>query len=727
MATLLLTALGTAIGGPIGGTIGALIGQQADAIVFGGGARQGPRLRELAITTSSYGQPIPRNFGRMRAAGTIIWSTDLIESKRKEKGRKGQPSTVSFSYSASFAVALSSTPIARLGRIWADGNLLRGAMDDLKVAGQLRFYGGHGDDPVDPLIAADKGLGAPAFRDCAYVVFEELELGDFGNRIPALSFELFADGSDAEVPLARLVPEARVEPAPATLSHARGFADEGGPLGSTLSAIDQVIPLVCTSGRDGLRIMPRAATSAPVATLPENIILTGSSSEESRHKQRGELPTREPAALRYYDEERDYQPGVQHALGSRRLGREIMIDFPATMTAPGAKKLANESANRARWRHETVLWRIGELDPRLEPGSVVRLPDESGLWLLRSWEWLDRGIELLLERLAPELATNVPSDPGEASSPDDQILPQTRLAAFEVPGDGNSNPATRMLFAAASAENRAWRGAALYLVQGPSLIPLGGSGARRAIMGVLIEPLNTSPALLFEPDASLVIELVAPDLEFEDADIEGLAAGANRILVGGEVLQFARATPLGDRRWQLRGLLRGRGGTEDAAANGHPAQTLAILLDDNLVALDPVEVPVSEMTRIAAIGTGDSDAVIAPVTNVGLSRRPPSPVHGRIKIASDQSRELSWSRRARGQWRWENSVDVPLVEEREAYIVGYGSAETPFTAWSVEEPCLQLSKEACDDLLARFGAADLWVKQIGTFDQSSPLLLDKLM
>ena len=267
MATLVLTALGTAIGGPIGGAIGALIGQQADAMIFGGGNRQGPRLRELSVSSSSYGQPIPRHFGRMRVPGAVIWSTDLVESKRKQKGRKGQPSTTVYSYSASFAIALSSTPVARLGRIWADGNLLRGAQGDLKVGGRLRFYPGFGDDPVDPLIAGDKGASAPAFRDCAYVVFEDLELGDFGNRIPALSFEIFAHGGDSSVSLARMVPGAMSETG-ATIAHARGFADEGGALASTLAAIDEVIPLVCTSGKDGLRIAPRTVGAAPVLTLP---------------------------------------------------------------------------------------------------------------------------------------------------------------------------------------------------------------------------------------------------------------------------------------------------------------------------------------------------------------------------------------------------------------------------------------------------------------------------
>ena len=70
MATLVLTAVGSAIGGPIGGAIGAFIGQQIDAEIFAPPARQGSRLKELAVQTSSYGSQIPGIFGTMRVAGT---------------------------------------------------------------------------------------------------------------------------------------------------------------------------------------------------------------------------------------------------------------------------------------------------------------------------------------------------------------------------------------------------------------------------------------------------------------------------------------------------------------------------------------------------------------------------------------------------------------------------------------------------------------------------------
>ena len=72
MATLLLTAVGTVIGGPLGGAIGALVGRQVDAAIFGGRTVEGPRLKELAVQTSSYGSALPLHFGTMRTAGSVI-------------------------------------------------------------------------------------------------------------------------------------------------------------------------------------------------------------------------------------------------------------------------------------------------------------------------------------------------------------------------------------------------------------------------------------------------------------------------------------------------------------------------------------------------------------------------------------------------------------------------------------------------------------------------------
>ena len=195
MATLVLTAAGTAIGGPIGGAIGAMIGQAFDQRLFAAKARHGPRLGDLAVQTSSYGTQLPLIFGTMRVAGTVIWATDLVEQRSSTGGGKGRPKTVSYSYSANLAVALSARKLRAVHRIWADGKLLRGAAGDFKsnlVA--FRFHDGDEDQQADPLIASAEGAGeTPGYRGIAYAVFEGLQLEDYGNRIPFLTFEVEAD------------------------------------------------------------------------------------------------------------------------------------------------------------------------------------------------------------------------------------------------------------------------------------------------------------------------------------------------------------------------------------------------------------------------------------------------------------------------------------------------------------------------------------------------------
>src|SRR3569623_3146340 len=151
MATLVLTAVGSVIGGPVGGAIGALIGQRIDAELFKPKGREGPRLTDLKLQTSSYDTPIAQVFGTMRVAGCVIWSPDLIETRTTDH-HKGQPSPTPYSYAASFAVLLSGRPVVGVGRIWAGGTLLRGSAGAVQSATGFRLHIGGEDQAVDPLI-----------------------------------------------------------------------------------------------------------------------------------------------------------------------------------------------------------------------------------------------------------------------------------------------------------------------------------------------------------------------------------------------------------------------------------------------------------------------------------------------------------------------------------------------------------------------------------------------
>ena len=207
MATVVLSAVGAAVGSSFGGAvfglsgmvigraIGGTLGQVIDQRLMGGSGGsqtiEGPRIERLRVTGASEGSPVPLVWGRVRLGGQVIWSSDFLERRRTSggggggKNRPPRPRVTEYSYSISLAVALCEGPILGIGRIWADGREIAPA--DLS----LRLYTGSDDQLPDPLIETIEGAGrVPAYRGIAYVVIEDLELGEYGNRVPQLSFEV---------------------------------------------------------------------------------------------------------------------------------------------------------------------------------------------------------------------------------------------------------------------------------------------------------------------------------------------------------------------------------------------------------------------------------------------------------------------------------------------------------------------------------------------------------
>lgn len=215
MATLILGAAGAAIGGSIGGAIlgvsaatiggfiGSTIGSVVDSWIVSSLAPtqriEGARLDSLRITSSTEGAVIPRLYGRMRIGGNIIWATDFREETKTttqgggKGGGGGKVKTTEYLYYASFAVALCEGPITGIGRVWADGK-------PLDFSGVTwRWYPGDEAQSADPFISAKMGAAnTPAYRGTAYVVFEELPLSSYGNRLPQLSFEVFRPLADPD-------------------------------------------------------------------------------------------------------------------------------------------------------------------------------------------------------------------------------------------------------------------------------------------------------------------------------------------------------------------------------------------------------------------------------------------------------------------------------------------------------------------------------------------------
>jgi len=723
MATLVLGAIGTLIGGPIGGSIGALLGRSVDTRLFGGGRREGPRLTELRLSTSSYGAPIPRHFGRMRVAGQIIWATDLVERKDSQGGSKGSPSVTSYSYSASFAVALSSRPLRSVGRIWADGKLLRGEAGDMKVGGTFRFYPGNSDQQPDPLIAAAEGAATcPAYRGLAYVVFEDLQLADFGNRIPSLSFEVVAD--ERPLHLADLAEGVLSDHSSAVpLTGLSGFSCDG-PLAETLALLDPFFPVDCDARGEGITFLPDRR-DIPALLLPEAATSSGQDDFGGKAgfaRQRGPEGEAPVAVLRYYDTERDYQPGAQRAHGRPRPGQPRTLELPAAMTASAARALIDQAAKRSDWSRQTISWRVTQLDPAVGPGSTVRLTGHPGLWQVCDWEWRDHGVDLQLVRLAPlSPGTDHAADPGRINPPTDQANGPTGLVACELPWDGQATTPIPQIVAISSSPAPGWAGASLFLDRGDGgLEPLGPSGRTRAVIGTSLTALAPATPLLFDRHGTVTVRLIGTDLALGNATMRQLALGANRALLGSEIIQFARAEALGHGAWRLTGLWRGRGGTEAAIATHQLGQPFA-LLDGSGSLLPGEAIAANPHAVIAAIGLVDAEPVTSPVRLRGIGHRPLSPVHGHWHRSADADLVLTWTRRARGGWAWTEGFDLPLGEQGEAYEITFGNDVGTLQGWTSPEPQLAFAVGQVDALLGTLPDGWFEIRQRGDHGLSDPL------
>lgn len=715
MATLILTAVGGAIGGPIGGAIGSILGQRIDQSIFAPKARHGPRLGDLAVQTSSYGVEIPKLFGMMRVAGTVIWATDLIESRSSSGGGKGRPKTISYSYSANFAVALSGRRILGVRRIWADGKLLRGSAGDFKTSTEYRLYQGDEDQPVDPMIAAAEGTEqAPAFRGLAYAVFEHFQLEDYGNRIPSLTFEVEADAGPVAIgDIAEILSDHAIiaGPTPALT----GYAASGGSARGAVEALADVVPLTLADRDGALRLSVAGEASIPLFNLAE--------SGRRQIVRRAAGSVAGEVSIAYYDIGRDYQTGLQRATAGAPDGRNVdRRGLAAALSAEAAKALAEFRLSALRLGRTSAKLSVGWSMAGLRPGDRITLTDEPGLWEIKRWTLGQMTVALELSRTTGMGPPDpVAAAPGTGIRQPDLVHGATLLRLFDLPL-GEPAGAQPVLLAAAAGASEGWRRAALLASfdDGASWQE-AGSTAPPAVLGDTLVPLGVAGSALFDLRSSLEIQLLNDAMWLESADDAALAGGANLALIGDELIQFGGAQWLGSRRFLLSRLLRGRRGTEWAIDGHEPGEPFTLIERETLAA---IEAPVGAMggeARLLASGVGDVEPASASRTVFGRSLRPPSPVHLRAARRPDGDIEIGWVRRSRGGWAWPSEADTPLAEESECYrliLSGVGFQRTLTLDWP--SYVYTLGEQVEDGLT---GTLTIAASQIGTHAMSIPALV----
>jgi hypothetical protein len=180
---------------------------------------EGPRLDNTGVSLADFGTAIVRFWGRKRQDGPpIIWAENLREKKVTNKTKGGK--YTEYRYYGTWANLITDRPIDAVSKIWMDKHLVYDATTygpmtiilgilgglngpvKLQRGKNMRLYLGTEDQMPDPRMEAwcEDRYGAnscPAYRGSSYVVFEELPLEKFGNRIPQMAIEAVSEKTPA--------------------------------------------------------------------------------------------------------------------------------------------------------------------------------------------------------------------------------------------------------------------------------------------------------------------------------------------------------------------------------------------------------------------------------------------------------------------------------------------------------------------------------------------------
>ncbi len=730
MATLVVAAAGAAIGGSIGGTIlgigaasiGAAIGFQVggvvDSFLFSSGGGQtveGPRLNDLTIQSSAYGAPVPLTFGTVRVAGNIIWSTGLIETRHEDKqkagggkgGRSQTVTTVSYSYSSSIAVGLGAREIVTVSRIWADGKLLRDESGKLAVGGTLRIYQGTEGQMPDPLIEIHEGVGnVPAFRGLAYVVFEDLELAEYANRIPNLTFEVITDAG-GNLLLEQVVLD---------LAHRAGVDNitasgldqsvQGFVIPRPMTARAAIEPLARAFGFDSTEtdtaIILSKYPKAVVAEIDRDELAAHDISSSPGHRvtisrlQEMELPRE--ISIQYTDPERDYQTGVQRARRLTSLSRDVeILSLPLVLAADQAKNIAEMELSRRWLFRDQYEFSLPLSYGGLAPGDIVSMDLNSGPieLTLQSIE-LGAGVMRIAARRYSPVAFNADAVADVGLIPVQSIAVQgdTRLELINLPSITSDDSQAAVFYVSAAGENPAWRGCAIYVSEdeGVSYQPLSVINSSGAI-GVTSAALATGPTASWDHGNSLNVMLLHGDMELESVAELSVLNGANAAIVGDEIIQFREAVLEVEGSYTLRGLLRGRRGTENAVGSHISGERFALLESGKIFPVQAAFGDIGKLLKYKALTAGQTIDEVTPQDFVYAAQnlKPYAPVHVTGLRDGTENLVITWVRRTRVGGSWRDGVDVPLGETTEAYLVEIYDDMDVVRTWSVAGPVANYS------------------------------------
>jgi hypothetical protein len=360
---------------------------------------------------------------------------------------------------------------------------------------------------------------------------------------------------------------------------------------------------------------------------------------------------------------------------------QTSLDLPIALDATTAKRIAAKTLFSAwveRAAYEAALsWEYLTLDPT----DVVDVVLDDGSVFRSRLTRVDIGADFVIavKAVSQEAATYTASDVADGGAG----VAATKLILADLPllrdVDDLGGSGSRLYYLMAGFGPAGWPGAALYKSADGSTWSQVGASLSEAAWGATANALAAPrSAFATDEDNALTLFMTTGAEQLESVTQLDLVNGANPALVlkangEPEIVQFRDVVTNPDGSYTLKGLLRGRRGT-DVFASGHQPGELFVLLDaDDIESLAVAlgDLGLARHWRAVGFGTLFEDADVATTVLSGCDLKPYAPWGVKaVKSGSPSNITLSWVRRTRigGEWK-DGTGDVPLGETSEAYEV----------------------------------------------------------
>lgn len=642
------------------------------------------QVNDISVQTCTVGTAISKGYGKVRITGNIIWGTKFTEHVKKttsSAGGKGgggaKTTTTTYTYSASFAIALVNGPIVGVSDVWADGNSI--SLADL----DYRLYTGTESQMPDDFIEAIEGAGkVPAFRGLAYIVFKNVVLTDYGNRIPTFSFvvefpktnlkEIVEDISEE----AGLILQQDVDASALANMTVQGFLRNGNKTFREQMEELRVVHVfegaerfgkLVFAPRDFARVLPVASSEVGAyESSPETEPIQISSKYDM------ELPKR--LSLQYLSSDNNYQSANQ--TGYRQLTGAITEESVSTsvvLSDSQAKSVAEMRLYELWMARTSYDFKLSMKYGYVLPGDVLQLGLPSGLGtqlvVVTKANFGRPGLNVISANNVNAANYTLVTRPVD-SVPETIISTPSEVFAFildfpKVPQDTSSSD--DYVYIAIGAKN--FYGANIYrsFDEGVTYEHLS-TFTGQAVFGEALTVLDTASPNYWDRGHTVDVKLTSGSLENHTKS--EVLNFANAAVLGDEVIQFTTAELIAEDTYRLSGILRGRNGTEHKVGS-HKTGERFILINTSGISVLPISQSDWYTKVNLRIGPRSSSVINDSYKNYEFT--PQAEMYRPWSVCSLKAKNINgeyyitWKRRTRKNGAWKDFADVPLSETTEAY------------------------------------------------------------